>query len=600
MKLAVCFGQNADGTGRAVERMLIAQSLRKGHRAELFKLQHGAIGRVACAEQHSRVPLFRRAANGNLLLLSGVPIHLNAPLDHFLEMLSSGDYRAAVLGLPILEGAFAAIFWDEQNRKLVVVTDFLGLQPLYIARRNGSFFLSTELKGITAALAMPVEMDPAGWGGFISFGHFLGNTTSVAGVRRVQPACVLVFDPVGGSLEERVYPHPMVTETSAQKPDTAALVELLRREIEAYAVHWQPGTVLLSGGFDSRLILSLLKGLNMLPEALNVSHGSERLDADRRYARDIATRFSVNCQFQIPSPGFFSSDVFLDYMVMNDVATPSLQLFIAQVSAHVLPEMGAVWEGVGPGFALAFPHIPSPDLPVYLKHRCQASGSPAWQAAGKLFARHRDIHDAFQETLAAAVAACPNGDCGLLQFEARHQMRNRMAHNPLKVYANDVLCFTPGIGKEFWSLAASIPYREKWGFKLYREIFRRHFPEAMKTPFCSMGQLYRGGRLPDASYYAAQFFPPPGARLVANALKRLGWDRSRHAAVVERVISRVDPDHPDLCHDLVAAIKRRQVPHDQVTNHARLLLFYWQVWRWVMEGALSISRKDVLEEVAPR
>ena len=103
---------------------------------------------------------------------------------------------------------------------------------------------------------------------------------------------------------------------------------------------------------------------------------------------------------------------------------------------------------------------------------------------------------AFERELAAEVKACPPGDAGLLAFEVRNQMRNRMGHNPLKVYTNEVACFTPGVSRDFWTLAAGIPYSRKWNFRLYFEIFRNHFPEALSTPFCSMGESPRTGRRP--------------------------------------------------------------------------------------------------------
>jgi hypothetical protein len=244
--------------------------------------------------------------------------------------------------------------------------------------------------------------------------------------------------------------------------------------------------------------------------------------------------------------------------------------------------MGAVWEGVSPGYALAFPRIPQATLACYLQHRSQPPHAPIHAAARLVFRRGGDMRAAFDRRLAEEAASCPETDAGLLEFEARHQMRNRMGHNPLKVYSNDVLCFTPGLSREFWTLAASIPYREKWDFRLYFRIFREQFPEAQRTPFCSAGRLWSDRLRLDPFYSAAHLFPPPGAPMAARL-----WKRLRGGAPLPPIaactVARIDPEHPDLNRDAVARLQG-QGPRGAVGHHAQALLFYWQIWRDVMEG----------------
>lgn len=47
------------------------------------------------------------------------------------------DAASAASILPRYNGAFAAVFWSPSDRKLVVVSDFLGFKPLYVRRLPG-------------------------------------------------------------------------------------------------------------------------------------------------------------------------------------------------------------------------------------------------------------------------------------------------------------------------------------------------------------------------------------------------------------------------------------------------------------------------------
>jgi hypothetical protein len=492
-----------------------------------------------------------------------------------------------------LDGAFAAIYWDARTGSVTAVSDWLGLQPFYMACEGGRVLLASELKGIAAALRQ-LETDAAGWGAFVAMGHCLADTTMLAGVRRFPAASIVTWDAAGRKVAERRYwEWPAPDGGAAHSGD---IVRILEKETAAYARHRAPGTVLLSGGFDSRLLLCILRRLGYEPRALTVPHPGERLDADGRFARSVADTLGVACDSRPASARFFQSGEYLDYLAMQEVSNPAVGLFIAQVSSMIRTELGAVWEGVAPGYALAFPRIRRPDLQSYLRARCQTKSSPAQAAARTIFRDADEMRREFELLLAAEAKECADGDAGLLRFEARHQMRHRMGHNPLKVYSNHVPCFTPGTSREFWSAAASIPYAAKWNFRFYFDLFREQFPQALRVPFCSMGQLWSDRLRGDPFYHAAHLFPPPGAYGAAALLRRAGIGGGT-PAIVRRVLALVEPGHPNLRCDEVARLSRTEGGGECV-RQARRLLFHWQIWRWVLEGRLDAMRPAIVGDPA--
>lgn len=131
---------------------------------------------------------------------------------------------------------------------------------------------------------------------------------------------------------------------------------------------------------------------------------------------------------------FFSTHAYLDYLFDSDAATPSLYLFISQVSQFIgnVP----VWEGVAPGNTLKTSHQPPGGFDAYLQQECRRPGSPAWQDAEAVFGRERSMamYEAFQAELQQELRHYPDTSHGVSQFIVRNRSRNRTSINPLKVY----------------------------------------------------------------------------------------------------------------------------------------------------------------------
>ncbi|MBN1854037.1 MAG: hypothetical protein JW829_15005 [Pirellulales bacterium] len=557
----------------------------------------GAIGCVSTSGQASLNQMVRTTNADNLLTLTGVPIDLEGPLDARLDQIVHVEYRQAAQLLCELDGAFAGMMWDAQNCKLVVVTDILGVQPLYMAHRDDLLLLSTDLKAMSASGLLKVEMDLAGWGAFISFGHAVGGRTQLNGVKRVAPACALVYDPPTGSLETATHwqwPTEQANLT-LDKLDTGPLVELMRQEIRAYCEYTKDSVVLLSGGFDSRFLLALLckEGLNV--PALALAHKDELWDTDGRLAIAVARHLGVPLEIITPPCSFFGSKAFLEYLVMNEVACPSLYLFIAQVSAYLETGMGAVWEGVAPGMIL-HPY-PVPSLKADIKKRMSSCDSLPWRAALQVFGKDRmeHMHEALSEYLKGVLASFSDDVSGNYQFRTGNYMRNRLAQMPLKVYANKVLPFTPGFSRQFWNTAAAIPPKLRMFAQTYLKLFRCHFPQAGMIPFLSGDELFCNGtrRLhrwrASLPYHLSRSRP---VRLARRARRKIRGTESAYWAdspLPDYVLDNIDLDHPDIDADGIRRLQQKIPPYDLETIVARHLAFHWQAWRWVMEGWLTME-----------
>ena len=505
-------------------------------------------------------------AHGNLCFFTGIPI--NGPdVEGFV-----GAETAARL-FSGYDGAFAGVFWDSDQEILIIATDCLGMQPLYMRDEPGALTFVSDTKAVAG------EPDLAAWGAFISLGHPIGERSLMDGLQRVPPASILAYDCKRQRLDVRRYWQWPESSDAWRHYDFLASLD---RDVSAYASLGGAGTVLLSGGFDSRLLLFLLKRAGIRVDALSIAHEDEHDDADGRLAEAIAERAGVSLRKANPPRDFFSSPAYLDYLTASDAGFPSLDLFIAKVASQI--DATAVWDGLVPGFVFMPLHQPEGGFDAYLKQEIRDAGSAIWGAAQTLFKPEvaAAMREGFARDLDSELSRVPRDTHGLARFVIENRSRNRPAMNPLKVYPHRAHAFVPGLSKDFMAHAATIPFQEKQYGQFYRNLFARLDTRALSVPFVSGGELLPGNRF-RPSYYR----------------ERLRAQRNRYCARYPRLFpgTRNAPpkhsiflgehlfEHGDSWLD-PAARERLKTP--ETGNYlAWKLLFHWKAWQWLHEGRLD-------------
>ncbi|MGH9348630.1 MAG: hypothetical protein ACRD26_15325 [Vicinamibacterales bacterium] len=374
---------------------------------------------------------------------------------------------------------------------------------------------------------------------------------------------------------------PRLTEADV---DTGDLLDLLAASLEAYAVYGSNGTLLLSGGYESRLLAALLVRAGARPAALTLRNPYEHLEIDGRFAARVARALDIRHDVRDPDPHFFSTPQYLEYVKLSDVGTTSVNLFIAQVCAELqAARVEASWDGVGYGIVIKDKSEPSFD--TFFRSSLKPADSPAWLAARRVFSP--GFADAMWAELGATlsdeVARCHEGPPGVAEFFVRNRARNRTTPNALKVYANFVLPFMPGLTKAFYERAVPLPPRLKAGDALYRRIIERHFPALARLPYCSGGALVPGTRT-GAGYrmLAARSALVEHPR-VGHVLRRFGLTPARpESLAVARAVRDANLDDALLNADEIRAMQRADPSGTNQDTFARELVFYWSMWREVM------------------
>jgi asparagine synthase (glutamine-hydrolysing) len=196
-----------------------------------------------------------------------------------------------------LRGMFAIALWDTRRRRLVIARDRMGVKPLYYALTPDGLAFASEVKAMLAGGLVRAQLDPMAAELFLAHGFVPGPHTLFAGVRKLDPATILVFED-GKVTEERSYWSPWEggppRKAGPWEEEQEQLMALLRESIKARMISDVPLGVMLSGGLDSSLITAIMSGISDRPvQTFSIGFeedaGSDELDDAAEVARRYGT-----------------------------------------------------------------------------------------------------------------------------------------------------------------------------------------------------------------------------------------------------------------------------------------------------------------------
>ena len=600
MKIAAVFGCVGPCSPKEyVERMCKAMLVCDWHTYEVFEVEGGAIGIVRTSERFGSIPMFLRGENGNLLAISGVPTK-KGQLKDFLDQIVEMDAEQAYQALTEMDGAYAAIFWDAKGERALFVPDFMGFQPVYLHKAPTGIAIASEIKAFAVAKVVPAIPDAAGWGGFIVFGNTIGYPTQLSGVSRLKGTRV-IYSPEDNDFQTSDYwdwPQKQSDVTFKNVP-IEPIVNSFRSDVEAYTEYGvKDSTILMSSGLDSRLLFCLLDEKKIPIESLSVKQPAHFFGAEGKLGHKVAKHLGANsARIVLPFTGFENEVAVLQYLIMNDVASPGLGLFISKVAGHVLRLSGSIWEGWTSGnIATNFIYN---NIVDYLRSEWKIDGR-IWGAAENIFTNDflEQLRSGLDENIQSEISLYGNDDYGLKKFFIKNRALNRTIPNPLKVYSNTVIPFMPGLSKELWDKVLSLsPYQESGQKILLTKIFKEVYPKALAVPFCNEKGLYMAnGRfnlamelkniLYDISYkWERRHKIPHIGSLIGKKRIKPKVARKTFFDLVLNQANHLDFTEGYLDHSKISSLRALDVLTP--TQHKSLnLLFYWVLWHLVMTGEI--------------
>ena len=161
--------------------------------------------------------------------------------------------------LQYINGIFAFVIWDEDNRNVFLARDRLGVKPLFYSIKNNSLVFGSEIKALLAHPEIQPKVDRDGLLEIFGLGPSRSLGSGVfKDVLEVPPACYLMYSNTGTRLRE-YWKLKAVSHTENFKTTIDHTRHLVVDAIERQLVSDVPVCTFLSGGLDSSAI-SVLAG----------------------------------------------------------------------------------------------------------------------------------------------------------------------------------------------------------------------------------------------------------------------------------------------------------------------------------------------------
>ncbi len=161
-----------------------------------------------------------------------------------------------------LNGEFAGIIYDKNKQKIHLITDRLGTHPLFFIKTSDGLVFSTNIQSIPFYPSVNTEFDLKYVYHFLAYERVLGTKTVLKDVEKVHPGSILSYDLRSNKAKTITYWMPRYKPKPRPYPDIVNEFTLLFKQVMQERIRDDLRYGLyLSGGSDSRLILSVLDDL---------------------------------------------------------------------------------------------------------------------------------------------------------------------------------------------------------------------------------------------------------------------------------------------------------------------------------------------------
>ncbi len=237
---------------------------------------------------------FSAAIAGTLILPSG---NTDARQLVFINELYDGLLCDPSAFLSDCEGAFVVAWSFHEKKELHIASDPFGNVALYFGKNEREFYFSTSQKHVSRYFN--TTSSERAILSYIRIGFPLNTDTFFNGVERLPTASILTVTSQG-TITTRRYFYPKYSRIEGASIDKAidAIIESLSHSLRKALDHTPSAGIALTGGFDSRTTLAILRSIGKEKAVEFYTHGSPQ-SYDLLIASEIAARFGLRHRVHI-------------------------------------------------------------------------------------------------------------------------------------------------------------------------------------------------------------------------------------------------------------------------------------------------------------
>lgn len=212
-------------------------------------------------------------------------------------LLKSLEYFGVSRTLKIIDGMFAFVYWDDQNKKLYLSRDRVGEKPLYYSFFENFFIYGSELKSIMAFQGIKSEISPSSRDIFFKYGYIPSPQTIYKGILKINPGTFFEV-----SVKNKIFVNKSFTywkpDSHENKTNKGEIItdlnELITNSVKKNLIADVPVGSFLSGGVDSSLISSIASKVSSKKmDTYTIGFENKEMD-ESIFAKKIATHLKTN------------------------------------------------------------------------------------------------------------------------------------------------------------------------------------------------------------------------------------------------------------------------------------------------------------------
>ncbi|MGJ8639910.1 MAG: asparagine synthase (glutamine-hydrolyzing) [Opitutaceae bacterium] len=225
--------------------------------------------------------------------------------DKEIEFHTTGDTEVLYEGLKSqgtdflnkCNGMWAFTHLNTEHDSVIASRDRYGKKPLFFYQDENILCFSSTIRAIQIYIDQPLRLSNQIKQQFLTYGTMYpsaGHQTHFDSIQQVQPGSSLYFNLKDWTFSKNIYFDPTKPrETDLSDPEQ--LAEYLRVAVSSRLVADRPVALLLSGGIDSSLILSVLCAMN-LQENIHIYIGDTGRSDDHAYAEKCVEQLGVKAK----------------------------------------------------------------------------------------------------------------------------------------------------------------------------------------------------------------------------------------------------------------------------------------------------------------
>ena len=222
-----------------------------------------------------------------------------------------------------LNGMWAFTYLDRLSSTVIASRDRYGKKPLFYYMDEEVLVFSSTVGALHAYLGRKPRLKRKAMDVYLQHGVMYpsgSHETHLHTIKQVLPGHTVQFDLATWKVDEQECYDGFLTK-EAENPDIEELSETLKQAVEMRLISDRPIGLMLSGGVDSTLILSVLHSMGLI-EQVRCYIGDTGKSPDAKYARECVEKLGVNARVVDLDYGDEAFSIFLRMCGHHEKAFP--------------------------------------------------------------------------------------------------------------------------------------------------------------------------------------------------------------------------------------------------------------------------------------